>query len=142
MALPRETNTDLELSDVVARRRIGESPEHGGRGGGPTDQMEHRVATLEKNMGEIQAALKEIRDGQHKAEVAATKQSGDLDTKFAELGGKLNNLDTLAGGLRRDLEKLPTEYGVARILVFVIGGLGGAAALVKLAWPALSKLFA
>jgi hypothetical protein len=69
----------------------------------------------------------------------ASTQRGDLNTRLAEFSGKLTTLDTKSDGLRRDLDKLPTEYGVAKILVFVIGGLGATAALLKLGLPVLVK---
>jgi hypothetical protein len=64
-----------------------------------------------------------------------------LDSLKNQFEGKLSNLQTQSDGLRRDIGKLPTEYGVAKIMVFVIGGLGAAAVLIKNVWPLLSKLF-
>ncbi|MCP1544551.1 hypothetical protein [Methylorubrum extorquens] len=112
------------------------------------NDIERRVATLEEGAKEIRALLKEIRDGQHAAALKAAEQAGAASTKFAEIGTQFAGVDAkLVGitetgvGLRRDLEKLPSEFGVAKIMVFVVGGLGVTALLIKNAWPLLSRLF-
>lgn len=106
------------------------------------DDVVRRVGAIEKDMGEIRSLLKDLKDGQHAAALEAASQKGDLKAQAAEISGKLTNLDTKADGLRRDLDKLPTEYGVAKILVFVVGGVAGAAALLKVGLPLIAKLFA
>lgn len=111
----------------------------GNGGGGSMDDVVRRVGTLERDMGEIRSLLKDLKEGQHAAALEASTQRGDLNTRLAEFSGKLTTLDTKSDGLRRDLDKLPTEYGVAKILVFVIGGLGATAALLKLGLPVLVK---
>ncbi len=99
--------------------------------------MEPRVAALEEGMKEIKAALKEIQAGQQAAALAAAQAAGDSKAALADVNGKLTNLHTLSDGLRRDLDRLPTKFDVATILVLVIGGLAGAATLVKTVLPLL-----
>ena len=111
----------------------------GNGGGGSMDDVVRRVGVLEKDMGEIRSLLKDLKDGQHAAALEASSQRGDLNTRLAEFSGKLTTLDTKSDGLRRDLDKLPTEYAVAKIFVFVVGGLGATAALLKLGLPVLVK---
>ncbi|MEG9501358.1 MAG: hypothetical protein MIN69_05755 [Methylorubrum extorquens] len=119
------------------------------------DDLVRRVATLEENAKEVRSLLKEIRDGQQAAAVKAAEEAGGLkekfadvktgfsgvDTKFADIGGKLNTMNEISVGLRRDLDKLPSKYDVALIMVAVVGGLSAVAGLLKVVWPALSKLF-
>lgn len=116
------------------------APASGGGGGDPPNLLVHRVDQLEKKLEKIEAALKEIRDGQHAFNLTSAQQTGSINTQFADINGKLTTLLESNTSLRRDVEKLPTEYGVAKILVFVVGGLAAAASLLKVAWPTISKL--
>lgn len=158
MADQQERNADDEALNVLTHQRFasGHAPNRsGGGGGGGAGGMEQRIAVLEEGMKDIKSTLKEIRDAQQSATLKAAEQNGSLntrlaefgadfssiDTKFAEAAGKLATLNEVAVGLRRDLEKLPSKFDVASIMITVIGGLGAAALLIKNIWPAISKLF-
>lgn len=112
------------------------------------DDVVRRVEVLEKDMGEIRSLLKDLKDGQHAAALEAAKQTGvlntsfaEVDTKFADTNGKLAGINEVGAGLRRDLEKLPSKFDVAVIMMSVIGGLVGIATLIKFALPLIAKAF-
>lgn len=150
MAEPSGTIYSGNITDFGdARGRLRpDTPLSTGGGGGTFDPMEARVIALEDGMKDIKATLKELRDGQQAAALAAVQNAGalntrfaEMDTKFAEVNGKLGTITTVSEGLRRDLDKLPSKFDVATIMITVIGGLGAAALLIKNVWPVLAKAF-
>lgn len=106
-----------------------------GDGGGTSGEMERRIASLEENQKQILAMLEKLREGQQAAALTAADQRGTFSTALAEVSGKLSNIALSGEGLRRDVDRLPTKFDVATIIVLVIGGLGGVASIVKTVWP-------
>lgn len=89
----------------------------------------------------IDAKFIEIKSSFSGVDTKFAETAGKLGTMQGQIDGKLSNLQTQSDGLRRDVEKLPTDWGVAKVLVFVVTGLGATAVLIKNVWPMLSKLF-
>lgn len=105
------------------------------------DDVVWNVDTLEKERREIHLLLKDLKEGHHSSALEAAIDWHDLNTRLSEFIIQLTTLDAKSDGLRRDLEKLPSEFEIARILIFVVGGLGATAALLKLGLPFLDKMF-
>ncbi|MDP4022952.1 hypothetical protein Q8W71_09985 [Methylobacterium sp. NEAU 140] len=67
-----------------------------------------------------------------KADTATLERTaGEVRTSLAGFDGRLANLSTVGDGLRRDIDKLPSKFDVITIMIVVVGGLGGIAALIK-----------
>ncbi len=106
--------------------------------------MEKRIEALEAGqksmtaqLADISATLREISAKLDAKADAATLErvAGEVRNSLTGFEGRLSNLGTVGDGLRRDLEKLPSKFDVATIIVFVVGGLAGIATLIKTVWP-------
>jgi hypothetical protein len=130
---------DAYVPDVVETKGRGTPP-----GGGEPPDMEKRIEALEAGqksmtaqLADISATLREISAKLDAKADAATLErvAGEVRNSLTGFEGRLSNLGTVGDGLRRDLEKLPSKFDVATIIVFVVGGLAGIATLIKTVWP-------
>lgn len=118
---------DSELSDVLARRRIGPAIEHGGGGGGPTDRMEHRIASLEKSYEKLDGKIDKLTDlvrafGEKSAERLATIE-GRLNGIEKALDAKASTADVKE--LSGKVSNIPTTWQTVAIIAALLAGIGG-----------------
>ncbi|WP_375453278.1 hypothetical protein [uncultured Methylobacterium sp.] len=136
----QESGTEVEADEPRATPSLS-----GGNGGGTSDGMDRRVATLEKGIDKLFARLDDIQTSIAAARLDTEKRFGTLESRLIAIDTKLDakvstsELTPIAakiGTIDGKVSNIPTVWQMIALMAALLAGVSGLAiAIVRLARP-------